>query len=169
MRADGHDARRTELHGLLHDGIHLVRLQEALREDEFKRRLRIGGQFLAKLQRYGLRRKCHHLHAAHFARIIHDHDLLAGLGAHDMHEMMCIGSRDGNRFRQAALVEKPSHASSPRLMTMAAQPLSSMTWSMTKPCTIAASVTSATRSSMMPEASRRPPGARCSSSSSKDG
>ena len=95
-----------------------------------------------------------HLHARDLVLIVDDDDLLPRLCPHDVHEVMRIRTADLDGIREDALVEKSSHCASPRLMTIAAQPLSSMTLSMAKPCERAASVTSATRSSMMPEASR---------------
>ena len=154
MARDRHNAVDAELDGLLHDKVHLVGLQEADGQDEPDRRLRIRIEALHELHRHRVGRKSGHLHARDLVLIVDDDDLLPRLCPHDVHEVMRIRTADLDGIREDTLVEESSHFASSRLMTIAAQPFSSMTLSMAKPCASAASVTSATRSSMMPEANR---------------
>ena len=168
---DWQDLHRAELDGLLHDKIHLFPLQQARRERDMHGRLRVCIEAFDEAQVHGIRRKADDLHARDAPFIIDDDKLLPAPRAHDVHEMVRVRPFDHDPICENAAVKKASHAppsTSPvRRMTIAAQPASSMIRSIKKPRASAAFVTSATRVSMMPEASSAPPGARCASSASK--
>jgi len=167
LRFNRIDPRCAKLRRLLHDEVHLLPFEQCLRKEYLDAARFFLHNIFCKSQGHSIACSGGHRHACCSAVCSGNNHSISDLRAHNSGKMMRIPARNANFLCKFPCIKQPPHQflrSEVRRMIIAAHSFSQVISSTVKPCCAAACSTSAIRSSMMPEASRVPPGARWRSS-----